>query len=140
MRFAGRASRRSVATRITKTSRCLRKASTAFAIEVVVLVGAVGSRAGVVKIDGAIVTVFVGTGQAAQRVLRHRGLDRPLEGIDRADDQDGYVAVPTNLAQDALTILRGHGLEGPGGVGAKFGGHAEFAKNRAGFFVACDDQ
>src|ERR1700689_1426589 len=83
----------------------------------VMLVGAISSRARVMKIDGAVVTVLLRPRETPQNILRDGRLYRPLKRIDRAYHQHGSLSVPSHLPQNALSVLWRARFEGPGEIG-----------------------
>ena len=106
----------------------------------VAVVGRIHAWPGGVEVNRAVMALLVGASQRARGVLCQRRLHRPPERVDRADDQHGSPFIPASRAQRLATVFGAVRLKGPGGVCPQFGGHAQFAEQPLGLFIARDHQ
>jgi len=60
--------------------------------------------------------------------------------MNRAKNEDGFLPVPAGLGERFAGVVGGMRFEGPRGVGAEFGGHAELVQPGARFLVSRDDE
>src|SRR6266496_2580252 len=101
---------------------------------------AIGPRTRVVEIWPAIVARFVRSKCFERDQFTYGCADRPLKGIDRANDQYRLMAVPSDVAKNFAAVLGGLRREGPRSVGTEFGGNSELAQYGAGFLISRNDQ
>ena len=106
----------------------------------VVLEFAIGLRAGCVKINGAVLAIFVSAGGDAGHIFGERSFYWPDERMNRTENEHGCFFVPTRFAQSFAAVGIGMRFERPGGVCSEFRRDAEFAEHGLRFRITSDDQ
>src|SRR5258708_34351279 len=86
----------------------------------------VHNGAGLVKINCAILALFVSAGGNARYVFGNGGFHRPNEGMDGAKHEDGSFFVPTSSTERLVPVILGWPLECTGTVRPQPAGESAF--------------
>src|SRR5205085_2369215 len=65
----------------------------------ILFVRAISGRARIVEINGTVMTLFISPGEPPHHEFPNGCLNRPLEGINRANHQHSRVAIPARVTQ-----------------------------------------
>src|SRR5271155_119999 len=92
------------------------------------------------KINRAVVAVFVSARRKVRHALRNRRLHRPPKRMNGTHGENWRATIPAGLVKHFAAILRRMGLERPSCVGSQLGRDTEFPKNLLRLRISRDDK
>src|SRR5690349_13410224 len=92
------------------------------------------------KINSAVLALFVGPGGYKREVFRNRALYWPHERKNWTERENRCLFIPTGLAQHFPAIFGRMRLKCPGSIGAEFGRNTKFIEQDLRFCATGNDQ